>query len=103
MNRILKAWEEHAADPFLPRTLAKKLNRIGLQVQSQKIIPIYNAEFSPDTYSNRLIDLIISFVVNTGNIDSAEADAWAQDLRERGQNGEYFFTLNRYFFLARKL
>ena len=103
MNRILKAWEGHAADSFLPRTLAKKLNRAGLQVQSEKIIPIYNAEFSQETYSNRLIDLIISFVVNTGNITKTEAEAWAQDLRKCGQNGEYFFSLNRYFFLAKKL
>ncbi len=34
MNRILKAWEEHAADPFLPRTLAKRLIRSGFQLQS---------------------------------------------------------------------
>lgn len=103
MNRILKAWEEHAADPFLPRTLANKLVRAGLQVQSQKIIPIYNPEFSQETYSNCLIDLIIPFVINTGNITKVEAQAWAQDLRKRGQNGEYFFSLNRYFFLAKKL
>jgi ubiquinone/menaquinone biosynthesis C-methylase UbiE len=103
MNRILQAWEEHAADPFLPRTLSKKLNRAGLQVQSEKIIPICNAEFSQETYSNRLIDLIIPFVVNTGNITTNEAEAWAQDLRKCGQNGEYFFSLNRYFFLAKKL
>lgn len=102
MNRILKAWEGHAADPFLPRTLANKLVHAGLQVQSQKIIPIYNPEFSQETYSNRLIDLIIPFVINTGNITKVEAEAWAQDLRERGQNGEYFFSLNRYFFLAKK-
>jgi len=103
MNRILKTWEQHAADPFLPRTLAKRLIRAGFQVHSQKIIPIYNAEFRQNTYSNRLIDLIIPFVVNTGNITKVEAEAWAQDLRERGQNGEYFFSLNRYFFLAKKL
>ena len=103
MNRILKVWEEHAADPFLPRTLANKLNRAGLQVQSMKIFPIYNPEFSQETYSNRLIDLIIPFVVNTGNITKAEAEVWAQDLRKHGQNGEYFFSLNRYFFLAKKL
>jgi len=103
MNRILKAWEEHATDPFLPRTLAKRLIRAGLHVQSQKIIPIYNAEFNQNTYSNRLIDLIIPFVVNTGDITRVEAETWAQDLRERGQKGEYFFSLNRYFFLAKKL
>ena len=103
MNLILKAWEQHAADPFLPRTLAKKLNRAGFEVQSQKIIPIYNAEYNEDTYSNRLIDLIIPFVVGTGSVREAEAGEWGKDLRERGKNSEYFFSLNRYFFLAKKL
>ena len=103
MNRILKAWEQHAADPFLPRTIAKKLNRAGFEVQAQKIIPIYNAEYNEDTYSNRMIDLIIPFVVGTGSVTKAEAGEWGKDLRERGKNGEYFFSLNRYFFLAKKL
>jgi arsenite methyltransferase len=103
MNRILKTWEQHAADPFLPRTLATRLIRAGFQVLSQKIIHIYNAEFRQDTYSNRLIDLIIPFVIGTGSVTKVEAEEWGKDLRERGKNGEYFFSLNRYFFLAKKL
>lgn len=103
MNRILKAWEQHAADPFLPRTLAKKLIRTGFEIHSQKIIPIYNAEYNENTYSNRMIDLIIPFVVRTGSVTKAEAGEWGKDLRERGKNGEYFFSLNRYFFLAKKM
>jgi arsenite methyltransferase len=101
MNRVLKVWEEHASDPFLPRTLGNRLSYAGFTVESQEIIPIYNAEFNEDTYSNRLIDLIVPFVVNSGKITTSEAKTWAKDLRERGQNGEYFFSLNRYFFLAK--
>jgi len=71
-------------------------------MHSQKIIPIYNAEFRQNTYSNRLIDLIIPFVVDTGDITLDEAEKWAKDLRECGKDGDYFFSLNRYFFLAKK-
>jgi len=102
MNRVLKVWEEHASDPFLPRTLTNRLSKVGFKVESREIIPIYNANFNEETYSNRLIDLIVPFVVNSGNITISEAEMWAKDLRERGQNGEYFFSLNRYFFLATK-
>ena len=63
----------------------------------------FNPEFDPNTYSNRIIDLIIPFVVGRGGITQDEAEAWAADLRERGQNVDYFFSLNRYFFLATKL
>jgi ubiquinone/menaquinone biosynthesis C-methylase UbiE len=103
MNRILTAWEAHAADPFLPRTLAERMKRQGFQIELQKIIPIYNPIFKPDTYSNRMIDLIIPFVVEHGNVTKEEAESWAIALRECGQNGNYFFSLNRYLFLARKI
>jgi arsenite methyltransferase len=103
MNRILTAWEEHAADPFLPRTLAKRLSRAGFQIEKQQIIPLYNAEFDPNTYSNRIIDLIVPFVVGRSGITQNEAEAWARELRGCGRDGEYFFSLNRYFFLATKL
>jgi len=102
MTRVLTAWEEHAAHPFLPRTLARRLTRVGFQVTRQQIIALFNAEFDPNTYSNRLIDLIIPFVVGRGLITRDEADTWARELRDYGENGEYFFSLNRYLFLARK-
>ena len=82
MKRILTAWEHHAADPFLPRTLAANMKRRGFQIELQKIIAIYNPVFEPDTYSNRIIDLIVPFVVEHGNVTKEEAESWATDLRE---------------------
>jgi ubiquinone/menaquinone biosynthesis C-methylase UbiE len=102
MNRILEAWEKHAADPHLPRTLANRLHRAGFRLTTQEIIPLFNANYDPNTYSNRMIDLIVPFVTGPGGIDSDEAEAWARDLRKHGERGEYFFGLNRYFFLAEK-
>ncbi len=102
MTRVLAAWEEHAVHPFLPRTLTRRLARAGFQVTKQQIIPLLNAVFDPNTYSNRLIDLITSFVVGKEGVSQDEADVWAQELRECGAKGEYFFSLNRYFFLGQK-
>jgi ubiquinone/menaquinone biosynthesis C-methylase UbiE len=102
MNRILTAWEEHASDPFLPRTLASKLNRAGFHVESQKIMPLFNSGYDPNTYSNRMIDLVTSFVIGRNGITEDEAYEWARELRSSGETGQYFFSLNRYFFLAIK-
>jgi len=102
MNRILTAWEEHAAHAFLPRTLAKRLTSAGFRVEAQTIIPLFNEAFDPDTYSNRLIDLIVPFVVERGTITIDEAETWARELRDGGENGDYFFSLNRYCFLGTK-
>ena len=102
MNRILAAWEEHAADPYLPRTMANRLRRAGFRVEAQQVIPLFNADYDSNTYSNRIIDLIVPLVADRGGITRDEAEAWAQEVRRFGDRGEYFFSLNRYLFLAQR-
>jgi len=102
MSRILAAWEQHAADSYLPRTLAGRLSRAGFRVESQQVIPLFNPAYDRNTYSNLMIDLIASFVVGRNGITRDEAEAWAGELRQSGERGEYFFSVNRYLFLARR-
>lgn len=102
MNRILEAWEEHLADPYLPRTLAMRLCEAGFQIEAQEVVPLFNPTFDRDTYSNRMIDIISSFVVGRRGISAEEAEAWARDLRQSGEQGSYFFSLNRYLFIGSK-
>jgi ubiquinone/menaquinone biosynthesis C-methylase UbiE len=102
MNRILSVWEEHTADAHLPATLSQKLLRAGFQIETQLVIPMFNPVFDQNTFSNRLIDMIVSFVSGRKGISHTEADAWADELRQLGQNAEYFFSLNRYLFIAAK-
>ena len=101
MDRILTVWEEHAAYPFLPRTLSQRLARAGFDVQLQEVVPLLNPNFGEQTYSNRLIDLIVSFVSGRANISRDEAQTWADSLRKDGKE-PYFFSLNRYLFLGMK-
>ena len=102
MDRVLAVWEEHAADPHLPRTLSNRLDGAGLDVKLQKVVPLLNPGFVEDSYSNRLIDLIVSFVSDRSGISRDEAQSWAGNLRQTGLEGQYFFSLNRYVFLAIK-
>ena len=102
MDRVLAAWEEHAADPFLPRTLSQRLAGVGFHVELQTVVPILNPSFDQNTYSNRLIDLIVSFVSDHSDIGGDEAKNWADGLRKMSGDGQYFFSLNRYLFLAVK-
>lgn len=102
MKRILAAWELHAADCHLPRTLSNRLRRAGFQVEAERVIPLFNPAYDQNTYSNRVIDAIVSFVSGKNEIDRAEAESWARELRQAGDRGQYFFSLNRYMFLARK-
>lgn len=102
MERVLNAWEEHLFDPRLPRSLAPRLRNAGFTVRLQGVIPLLNPVFDPNTYSHSLLELIESFVPERQGLTRADAKAWADDLRKLGKNGEYFFSLNRYYFLADK-
>lgn len=99
MKRILATWEAHAPHPRLPRTLAGRLRRAGLVIGQQRVMPLFNPEYADDSYSNRIADLIAAFVVGRG-VSSDEASAWARDLRDAGRQQRYFFSLNRYLFVA---
>jgi SAM-dependent methyltransferase len=99
-DRVLAAWAEHCPHPHLPRTLGPRLERAGLAVGARWVMPLFNPTFDAETYSNRIIDLTAAYVPGRGGVDAHEAQSWAEDLR--GGAGDYFFSLNRYVFQARK-
>jgi SAM-dependent methyltransferase len=98
MRRVLAAWDEHLADPHLPRRLTGLLEGAGLAVRSRAVVPLLNAGYRTDSYSAGLIELIARFVPGRRGITEAAARAWAEDLP--GLGDEYFFSLNRYLFIA---
>jgi len=102
MQRVLTAWEAHAPHARLPRLLCGKLQRAGFRLDNVQVLPLLNSTYDPETYSARIVDMIVAFVRPLGDISSAEAKAWAQELRQLGVGGEYFFSLNRYVFTATK-
>lgn len=99
MRRILAAWDEHLADPHLPRTLAPQMRRAGFQVLRRDVMVLFNPEFSP---TDSIIDIVAGFVAGRRGITKEEANAWADDLRTLGEEGAYFFSRNQYLFLGLK-
>jgi len=102
MALVLSAFEEHLFDPHLPRHLGPLLVSAGFWVERCDVFVQLNSTLGPDTFSHGLIDLIRRFVPGRRGVTSDDADAWAEDLRERGRHGKYFFSLNQYMFLASK-
>jgi len=98
MRRVLAAWDEHLADPHLPARLSGLLADAGFTVRLRTTIPILNAGFDPDTYSGGLIGFVTGFVPGRQGIAEDEARAWADDLATQGS--DYFFSINRYVFVA---
>jgi ubiquinone/menaquinone biosynthesis C-methylase UbiE len=101
MSRMLTAFEEHLEDPHLPRTLCDSLDKAGFTVTHLQVVPMLNAGFDPRTFSAGLIDIVAGFVTGRAGITEEDAQAWADDLRGLGDS--YFFSLNRYLFVASAL
>ncbi len=101
MQRVLTAWDEHLVDPYLPRRLNRLLEDAGFAVARRMAHPLLNAGYDQNTFSAGLIDLIASFVPGRQGITDSDAAAWAGELVALGS--DYFFSLNRYLFLASKL
>jgi arsenite methyltransferase len=98
MRRVLAAWDEHLVDPHLPVRLTGLLADAGFTVTLRTTIPILNAGLDPDTYSAGLIGFVTGFVPGRQGVTEDEAHAWADDLASQGS--DYFFSINRYVFLA---
>jgi ubiquinone/menaquinone biosynthesis C-methylase UbiE len=99
---VLAAWAEHLVDPHLPRTFAQRMHSHGFRVQVRDAYVVLNPMYDHDTYSYGLIGLIKSFVPGRQGITEEQVEAWSEQLHRAGDQGSYFFSLNRYLFLAVK-
>jgi arsenite methyltransferase len=100
MRRLLAAWTQRFADPHLPRSLASQLRTAGFGVNQPQVLVLLNPDYSPDTYSIANGEIMADFAVTRGQLTREEANAWLADLHQVGSEGRYFFSLNRYLFLA---
>ena len=102
MARVLRAFEAHCADPRLPRTLTPKLRKAGFQVLQHDVYPLLNPTYDENTYSYGLIGFVANYVSGKEGITVKETKAWADELRQKGKEGAYFFSSNRYIFVVSK-
>ncbi|QYN39773.1 methyltransferase domain-containing protein [Pseudonocardia sp. DSM 110487] len=96
--RILAAWDEHLADPHLPRTLAPALRAAGFSAVLTRVLPLLNIGYDPNSYSAMTASTIAEYVTGRAGISGADAQAWLDDVTSLGEAA--FFSLNRYAFLA---
>jgi ubiquinone/menaquinone biosynthesis C-methylase UbiE len=98
MQRLLVVWDKHLVDPYLPRHLNRLLEDAGFTVTDRAVIPLLNAGYDPNTFSAGMIGFISAFVTGRDGLTESDVAAWADDLIALGD--DYFFSLNRYQFVA---
>ena len=102
MARVMAAWDEHFVHGGLPRILSPHLSEAGFTLGRREVIPMFNTDCGPDTFSGGMIGIIAAFVAGRKGVSEEEAGAWAAELQELDRQGRYFFSLNRYLFVADK-
>jgi ubiquinone/menaquinone biosynthesis C-methylase UbiE len=102
MERVLRAWESHCAEPRLPRLLGPLLREAGFSIEAVEVYAIVNTQYDPNTYSAGMMDIIADFLAKQKQ-DAVEVAAWRADLAEMGRRQEYFFSINRYFLSIAKV
>ena len=102
MDRILSAWTEHFVHAALPRTLSRQLREAGFTLRQRDVIPMFNPEYQENTFAKGVLTIMASFAVGRKGVSQEEASAWLAEFVELGKQGEFFFSLNRYLFVADK-
>jgi arsenite methyltransferase len=100
MQRVLAAWDEHLTHASLPRKLAPQLRAAGFEHVQMEAYPFATTELIPDAYGGSLVPLLEQYVVEQGGLSPGDAKAWADDQRELGERGEFFFTVTQFCFTA---
>ena len=103
MERVLSAWDEHFVHAGLPRMLSRHLREVGFTIRHRDVIPMFNPEYHDNTFAKRLLGMMASFAVGRRGVSQEEANAWLAEFAELGKQGKFFFSLNRYLFVADKV
>jgi arsenite methyltransferase len=102
MERVLSAWNEHFVHAGLPRTLSRQLRQAGFTIRQRDVIPMFNPEYQENTFAKGALTIMASFAVGRKGVSQDEASAWLAEFADLGKQGEFFFSLNRYLFVADK-
>jgi hypothetical protein len=69
-------------------------------IRQRDVIPMFNPEYHDNTFAKRALGLMASFAVGRRGVSQEEANAWLAEFAELGRQGRFFFSLNRYLFVA---
>jgi SAM-dependent methyltransferase len=102
MRLVLETWNGHIPHPQLPRNLKRRMEQAGFRSVKVEIVPILNLAYDPHTYSIGMMEVIGSFAAGRNGLTEQDIAAWKADAKAMGEQGTYFFSLNRYVFMAEK-
>ena len=100
MHKVMRAFDEHAAWPDLPRILPSRLKKAGFDLLRCEAIPFVTLTYHPNTFVYGLARLIHQFVTKNTGFAVEEADAWLNEFDELEKQRAFFYATNRFMFVA---
>jgi arsenite methyltransferase len=100
-RRVMEAHAGRFVHAHLPPRLPALLRAAGLTPTEVAVIPVLNLRYEAGSFSVGTIGPTRDWAIQQG-IPREEAEAWEADLRGRTADGDYFFSVSRYLFVATK-
>ncbi|KAF0186645.1 MAG: methyltransferase domain-containing protein [Hyphomonadaceae bacterium] len=103
MERVLVCWDGHLHDPHLPAHLGPLLRAAGFVVRRVKVVPMLSHRWQPTSYASGIMRAIEAYARRNGarvGLTDADIDAWRADQQALIESDAFFFSLNRFVFLA---
>jgi SAM-dependent methyltransferase len=100
-GRVMEARNAHFSQPHLPPRLPGLLGAAGFRVEHVEAIPVVELSGGAGSFSGDLIGAMGEGALRHG-VDPDAVAGWQADLRARAAGGDYFFSVNRYLFRARR-
>jgi arsenite methyltransferase len=86
----------------VPRSLAPRLVSAGFRFDELIVFPILNLRWDDEAYGKGLAGLIRDFVGRKNELPADDLRGWYDEFARLNEAGRYFFSSNRYIFLASK-
>ena len=80
--------------------LVQALQQAGFKNVQVEVMPLLNTRFDTNTYSAGMLEVMGAFVTGRDGLTAEDVAAWQADVRSMDQHTGYFFSLNRYVFVA---
>lgn len=100
MARMLEAWDRHVAHPALPQVLATAFRRAGFSDVRADAHAFATTAPDPETYGGNALTMVHNYLAGLADLDPREVQAWADEQRELGERGEYYFSVTQVCFSA---
>ena len=101
-RRMLAAWDDAVPSPNLPVRLGPLLLAQGFTAIRVDAIPILNSSHTLGNFSVGALEWIARYAQEQGAVSAEEAAAWLADQSRLGEEGAFFFCVNRFLFTGVK-